>query len=184
MSKVQVPSPPQASFEAKKSAPRPKRTMRAKGAAPLDEAFLQRVYRNSLLFGTLLNISVAIITQSAAATLSCTVGLMSGLLVLKAKELFVRRVVRPHDAPPYQGPGKWLPRWALGIGKFVLIGATIALLRRFDLINYVSFVVGCASVQVLLISMALGRLMANRDAGRSMREIYVTPHKIKNTPHV
>jgi hypothetical protein len=150
----------------------------------LDNAFLQRAYRANLIFGAVLCVSIGIITRSLAASMSCAMGLLSGLMVLKAKELFVRRMVRSKDALPYDGPDKWLPRWAIGPGKFLLVVAAILLLRRIGMMDYVSFVIGCATVQLVVISMALGHLMAQRDAGRSLREIYVTPHQNKNTTHV
>ncbi len=188
MNSFQVPAPPPASFEQQKSNAAQKlnrlATAPQKKFAPLDAEFLQRVYRTNLLFGALLSLGLGLILHSMAALLSGAAGVLSALLVLKAKELFVLRVVRPLDAAPYEGTGKWLPRWAIGIGKFFLIGGGIALLHRYELINFVAFVIGVASVQVMIISMALGRLLGNRDAGRSLRDIYVTPHKIKNTPHV
>ncbi len=183
MSSFQVPAPPQASFE--KAVRKPvNRSQLQKRIVPLDSKFLQRAYRINLAFGAFLSLGLAVILHSVAALLSSAAGVLSALLVLKAKELFVLKVVRPLDAPPYAGSGKWLPRWAIGIGKFFVIGAGIALLRRFELMDYVAFVIGCAAVQITIISMALGRLLGNRDANRSLRDIYVAPYKIKNTPHV
>lgn len=182
MSKVSIPAPPSASWEglpktAVRRAPRD-----LKKIAPLDSAFLQKTYRVNLLVGLMLMAGYGFITQSIGAAVSCLAGTLSGLLVFKAKELLVLRMVRPKDAPPYDGPGKWLPRWAIGPGKFVLVAAAIAALRHFNLMDYVAFVLGCVTVQVVVIAMALFHLLGQRDAGRSLNEIYVQPH-LKNKPH-
>ena len=71
---------------------------------------------------------------------------------------------------------------ALGPGKFVLVAAAIVALRHFNLMDYVAFVLGCVTVQVVVIAMALFHLLGQRDAGRSLNEIYVQPH-LKNKPH-
>src|SRR5690349_20152658 len=131
MSNFQVPAPPQATFE-KPVRKRVNLSQPRKRIVPLDADFLRRVYRTNLVFGAFLSLGLAVILHSVAALLSSAAGVLSALLVLKAKELFVLKVVRPLDAPPYAGSGKWLPRWAIGIGKFVVIGAAIALLRRFE----------------------------------------------------
>ena len=182
MSKVSIPAPPSASWETQ-----PKRAVRRAPRdltkiAPLDSAFLQKTYRVNLLVGLMLMLAYGFATRSFGAAISCWAGSLSGLLVFKAKELFVLRMLRPQDTLPYDGPGKWLPRWAIGPGKFVLVAAAIIALRHFNLMDYVAFVLGCVTVQVVVIAMALFHLFGQRDAGRSLNEIYVQPY-LKNKPH-
>jgi len=180
---VEVPAPPQASFE--KNSERERRDAAKTGAAtvgisaasqriaPLDAAFLGRVYRVNAIFGAILTTALGIWSGSVGAALSCAVGVTIGLLLLKTQELFVRRVIRPLTWPAYEGPDKKLPLWLIVPGKYALAAAAILLLRHTELLNYGAFAGGFAAVQMTLLSMALGRLMARR---RSIREVYVQPH--------
>ena len=187
MSKIPVPAPPLASLEENEGTSAA--TTRNQGAmpfqkvAPLDAEFLGRVYRFAPRFGTLLAICVAVISRSAALTLSFVAGFATGLLLLKTQEMLVRRVVRPKSWPAYDGPDKKIPVWAIVPGKYALIIAAILLMHRTELLNFVAFAGGCLVMQFVVLSMAWGRLKANRAGHRSLNEIYVQPHKVKNSPH-
>ena len=182
MSSVSVPPPPQSSFEPKsETTTRTRPGAPSKKAAPLDGKFFERVYRFAPGFGTLLAVCLAVISRNAALTLSFAVGFATGLLLLKSQEMFVRRVVRPKSWPAYDGPDKKIPVWVMVPGKYLLVIAAMLLLRRAGLLNFVAFAGGCTVMQFVVLSMALGRLNANR--ARSLNEIYVQPHKVKNSPH-
>jgi hypothetical protein len=97
--------------------------------------------------------------------------------------MFVRRVVRPKTMGAYEGPDKRIPAWAIVPGKYLVIIAAILLMRRYGLLNFGGFAIGCTAVQVILVTMALGRLKRNRPQlglTQSLNEIYVQPH-VKNS---
>lgn len=177
-----VPEPPQASFAAKK----PERVaLPLRKSAPLDGEFLNRVYRFTPRFGIVLTLCLAILSKSVALPLSFAAGLLTGLLVLKTQEMFVRRVVRPKYLGPYDGTDKKFPAWLIVPGKYAIVIATLWLMRRTELLHYAGFAAGCTVTQLIVLTMAMGRLSANRTGGRkqSLHEIYVAPYKVKKTPH-
>jgi len=180
MRKVAVPAPPLASFEEKPQEAVTNRNSNAAAAqrnAPLDAAFLSRVYRVNWQFGALLTLCAAMLAKSVDWPLSVAAGVLTGLLLLKTQELFVRRVIRPMTWPAYEGPDKKFPLWLMVPGKYALVIAAIWLLRHVGWLNYAGFLVGCTAVQITLLSMALGRLLHRR---RSIREVYVQPHVAKH----
>ena len=184
MRKVAVPAPPQASFEEKR-APRkafnPAQVVASRRISPLDAAFLQRVYRFVPRFGALLTLSVAVMARNVALPLSLAAGILTGLLLLKTQEMFVRRVLRPKSEGAYDGADEKVPAWAIVPGKYALVIATLWLMRRTELLHYAGFAAGCTVTQLIVLSMAWRRLKANVAGGRtrSINEIYVQPHKIK-----
>lgn len=191
MSSFQVPSPPVPSFKNSKRAGRANKTAASdfeiaqfapRHAVLLDGAFLKRVYRANLWFGALLSISLGLIGLPAG--LSCAAGVVTGLLFLKTQELFVARLLRSKTGLKISNSVSWLPTWALVPGKYVLLIAAILLMQRAGLLNYVGFTVGCLAVQLIMLSMAMGRMLSRRTkgqtTGRMLREIYVAPQKTKN----
>ncbi len=183
MRKVSVPAPPQASFEPKRAAQKTvaAEAVASRRTAPLDAAFLQRVYRFVPRFGVVLTLSIAVIARNAALPLSLAAGILTGLLLLKTQEMFVRRVLRPKSAG---GPDK-MSALVIVPGKYAIVIATLWLMRRTDLLHYAGFAAGCTVTQLIVLSMAWERLRANAAGGRkrSLSEIYVQPHKIKKSSH-
>ena len=94
------------------------------------------------------------------------------------------RLLRSKTGLKISNSVSWLPTWALVPGKYVLLIAAILLMQRAGLLNYVGFTVGCLAVQLIMLSMAMGRMLGRRTkgqtTGRMLREIYVAPQKTKN----
>lgn len=177
MSRYSVPAPPTASFE-KTKAELPKVTKRR--AVLLDEAFLGRVYRANCWFAIVLAVSWGLIGQNFGALLSSALGSLTGWVFLKTQELFVARWLKAKTGKAGGDEWKFLPTWLLVPGKYALLIGAILLLRRADLMNFVTFTVGCLAVQLILLTMALGRLMSRRPsdgkAATMLREVYVQPN--------
>lgn len=197
MSSFPVPSPPAPSFEqtpaAKPKTPNAQmmdvtsegtfEPLKAtRHAVLLDGAFLKRVYRATLWFGAVLSVSLGLLAFPAG--LSCAFGLLTGALFLKSQELFVARLLRSKTGLQTSDPVSWLPTSAIVPGKYVMLIAAILILRRVELLNYFGFTVGCLAVQLIMLSMAMGRLLSGRSgkqsAGRMLHDVYVKPHV---TPH-
>lgn len=185
MSSFQVPSPPVASFETKtkaQKAPAP-RKLPNRHALLLDEAFLKRVYQANCWFGLVLAVTMGLIGHNFAAPLSSIAGSLSGLLFLKTQELFVARWLRSKTENQGSDSWRWLPTWLLIPGKYAVLIAAILLLRRAGLMNFVTFTAGCLAVQLIMLTMAAGRLLSRRSAdgkvGTMLRDVYVAPHKMK-----
>ena len=181
MSSFQVPAPPTASFE-KQAAPASYK--RAKRRVLLNEAFLERVYRANGWFAAVLAVTVGLVGHHFGASLSSALGSLTGLLFLKTQELFVARWLRSKTGKP-GGEAKadawrYLPTWLIVPGKYAVLIAAILLLRRAGLMNYLAFVGGCVAVQLIMLTMAMGRLLNRRsDDGKAatmLREVYVKPY--------
>jgi hypothetical protein len=182
MSRFEVPAPPAAAFEKKPEAyPLPKKAKRR--AVLLDEAFLKRVYRANCWFAVVLALTAGAVGQNFGTALSSGLGSLTGILFLKTQELFVARWLRSKTGQPGKNEWRFLPTWLIVPGKYAVLIAAILLLRRAGLMNYLTFAGGCLSVQLIMLTMAMGRLGSRRSAdGKAatmLREIYVAPHKIK-----
>ncbi len=130
--------------------------------APLDAAFLGRTYVTTLWFGALMTLCVYGVTQSFVATLSFAGGTALGALLLKSQEIFVRRVIRPKDAPPYQLWDARIPLAVLLPVKYILIGAAFGYLINHGLLHPPAFALGFMTEQVVIFSKVLGRMAAQR----------------------
>lgn len=185
MSRYSVPAPPAASFE--KTRPQLPKISPRRRVVLLDEAFLGRVYQANCWFAVVLAISWGLIGQNFGALLSSALGSLTGWLFLKTQELFVARWLRAKTGQVGSEEWRFLPTWLLVPGKYALLIASILLLRRAGLMNFVTFTVGCLAVQLILLSMAAGRMMSRRSAdGKAatmLRDVYVKPnmarHKMK-----
>jgi hypothetical protein len=140
--------------------------------APLDAAFLSRTHVTTLWLGALLTWCAYVLTQNYLVTLSFATGAVLGALLLKSQEMFVRRLIRPKDAPPYSGWDALIPLWALLPLKYTFIIAGIALLFRYQMIHPVAFAVGVMTVQLVIVAKVIGRILSPRV--RSVREVYIS----------
>lgn len=176
MRKYPVPAAPQPSFEniksAEISASAPslqsaqssvKRSHSASTRiAPLDAAFLRRVYITTLWFGSLLTLCAYSITRSLQITLSFAGGIALAALLLKSQEMFVRRVIRPKNAPPYESWDAKIPLFVLLPGKYILIGAAFGFLLSRDLLHPFAFAGGFIAEHVVIVSKVLGRFLSQK----------------------
>ena len=138
----------------------------------MDAAFLSRTLRTTIWLGALFTLCAYAFTQSYIATWSFGLGTAFGALMLKSTEIFVRRLIRPKDAPPYSGWDALIPVWALLPIKWGLVIGTLALLFHYQMINAVAFAIGFPTVQLVIVAKTIGRLMAQRT--RSIHEVYVS----------
>lgn len=182
MSRREVPAPPVASFE-KKPASRPSLRETKRHAVLLDEAFLRRVYRANCWFALVLALWAGLVANHLGAALSSGLGSLTGILFLKTQELFVERWLRSKTGKPVPASWRNVPTWVLVPGKYAVLIATILLLRRAGLMNYLTFVGGCLTVQLIMLTMAMGRMVSRRStdgkAATMLHEVYVAPHKVK-----
>jgi hypothetical protein len=139
----------------------------------MDAAFLSRTLRTTIWMGALLTLCAYAYTHSGIATWSFGLGASFGALMVKSTEIFVRRLIRAKDAPPYSGWDAPIPLWALLPLKWGLIVASLALLFYYQMINAVAFAIGFPTVQLVFMARFLGRVMSPRT--RSVREVYVNP---------
>ena len=182
MSRREVPAPPLASFEQKiVSRPSLKETKRR--TVLLDEAFLRRVYRANCWFAVVLAVWAGLMGNHLGAALSSGLGSLTGILFLKTQELFVARWLRSKTGKPTPNSWREVPTWLLVPGKYAVLIATILLLRRVGLMNYLTFVGGCVAVQLIMLTMAMGRMGNRRStdgkAATMLHEVYVAPHQVK-----
>ena len=96
------------------------------------------------------------------ATLSFAGGAVLGALLLKSQEIFVRRVIRPKDASTAHGLDTRIPIALLLPVKYIIIGVAFALLLDRDLLQPVAFAIGFMTLQIVIVSKVLGRLLAHR----------------------
>jgi hypothetical protein len=132
---------------------------------------LSRTLRTTIWLGALFTLCAYAYTQSGIVTWSFGLGAAFGALMVKSTEMFVRRLIRAKDAPPYSGWDSPIPLWALLPSKWSLIVAALALLFYYKMINPIAFAIGFPTVQVVFMARFMGRMMAHRT--RSVREVYV-----------
>lgn len=183
MRRITLPAPPRASFDDAARhrfndgtpPPEERGSWRHSPAsarfAPLDAAFLRRVFGTTLWLGALLTLCLAGVSGSWPLALSFGAGVLLVALLLKSQEWFVRRALRPQTAAPYNGPDRRIPLWLLLPLKYALLAAVIAWLMRQPMFQPLGFAAGCLLVQGVVVARVLGRLMtATR---RPLRDVYV-----------
>jgi hypothetical protein len=172
MIKQVVPAAPVAGFDITASSNNQvKASPASKQIAPLDAAFLGRTYRTCLWFSAVMTLCVYLIFQAPMFTWSFGGGALLATLLLKSQEMFVRRLVRPKDAPPYEGWDAEFPLWILVPLKYVIIIAALAWLFRMHLIHPVGAVLGVGIIQFAIVSKVIGRMVSQKM--RPLNEVYV-----------
>ena len=174
--KTVVPPVPTSRFELtaasrETAAARGDSTARAALPAPLDPAFLRRTYITCLWFSVAMSLCIQLFFEKPKFTWSFAAGALLGMLLLKGQELFVRRLLRPKDAPPYEGWDAGLPVYVVVALKYALVVAALAFIFRHQLINPVGMILGVSVVQFAIVGKITGRMLTGRM--RSIGEVYV-----------
>ena len=170
MSKIIVPAAPQPTFKEvgptiQHGSQRPSSQSAAvasKPLAPLDAAFLGRVYGTMLWFGTLLTLCCYALTASWLIMGSFAGGALLAALLLKSQEVFVRRVIRPKDAPIYTGWDARVPLFVLLPGKYILIAVAFSFLITHHLLHPIGFTAGFIVIQTAIVAKVMGYMLAQR----------------------
>ena len=183
MKKFTMPSPPEPSFAQQPSLKIEDAVpadvagagadRRYQPVAPLDAAFIGRTYITLTWFGLALTLCTYLFTKSLLITWSFAVAVAFAGILLKSQEMLVRRVVRPKDAPPYEGwdAGISLPLWFLV--KYALVASVLWSLYQHHLLNLIVFATGFMIAQFAVVSKILGRFLQQRSP--SIRQSYVKP---------
>jgi hypothetical protein len=193
MKKAFIPAPPQPSFHFS-AAHSPAQQAGEAGTAfssnssqqslpaSFDAAFLRGVARTSWWVGVVFAFVVYSVTNSALAAYSFALGEALSILLLLSQQMFVQhltsaRVASTRGATEAEERGGELrfPAWILLPGKYLLLGALIWALLRYDLIHPFAFVMGVPLVQVVITAKAVGRLMLRNRT--SIRQAYVEKGK-------
>lgn len=170
MNNITIPAPPQPTFtevgnptqRGSQRSSRQQAALASRPLAPLDAAFLGRVYDTMLWFGTLLTLCCYALTASWLIMGSFAGGALLAALLLKSQEVFVRRVIRPKDAPIYVGWDARLPLYVLLPGKYFLIAVAFNCLLSRHLLHPIGFAAGFIMIQTAIIAKVMGYMMAQR----------------------
>lgn len=154
--KFPVPAAPQSRFsdanlsgaereDEKKMAPR--------GLPALDATFLNRSYRLTLWLGLIVACGVSVALHSVLIASSLFLGVLTGVLLLKSQEMFVRLAVRPPVNGVANPPNlkHIVPLVFLLPLKIAFIGGGLMLLWRAQYLNLWAFWAGFVLVQVVLL---------------------------------
>ena len=120
----------------------------------VDEGFLQRLIRTTLMVGGLVTLLLCA-TANSKWVVNYALGVFIGVGFLKVTELFVTQTYR---APPEVPPNR---RWAgiLMVGKYGVLLATLYLLARLRYLDGVLLVAGIATLYVVFTLKVLGILL-------------------------
>lgn len=140
---------------------------------PLDAAFIQRIYVTTFYLGLIWTACAWGLTRSAAATGSFVGGLLLGALLLKSQELFVRLLIAPRvDAVAEQEQTEkngrwrgWLTRVPVALMlplKYGLVGLAFSVVIARDWLHPGAMIIGFLTVQVVILSKVVGRVIDNR----------------------
>jgi len=120
----------------------------------VDEGFLQRLIRTTLMVGGLVTLLLCA-TANSKWVVNYALGVFIGVGFLKVTELFVTQTYRaPHEAPPRK-------RWAgiLMVGKYGILLAGLYLLARLRYLDGVLLAAGIATLHVVFTLKVLGILL-------------------------
>lgn len=181
MKKVSLPSPPQPSFGAatfnsvsSSQKPNAKSSSASKTIAPLDAAFLGRVARTTIWFGTFLTFCVAIVSRDFAIAASFGAGALLGLALLKSQQMLVARLSKSKEVTEENG---WLVRAPLMFllpAKYLLISIGIFFGLKSGFLVPPAFATGFTVLQIVVFSKVIGRLLLHNQ--KPLRE-YVSNEK-------
>ena len=153
-----VPPAPQSRFDGDLSAktaqiPAPVPVSERKSFGAMDEAFLSRIYRTMLWFGTVATLVAAGVFKDAAGIGSFVAGLVLAALLLRTQELLVRAVLRPKAELGFD------PRLALMVAlplKYGIVIAALAAFQYFGLMRPAALALGFFAAQVVIIAKVFG----------------------------
>jgi hypothetical protein len=154
---TRVPPPPEAAPRSSEvSRPRPQKRL----SAPLDSAFLGRIYLTTLWLGAIGTLCAWGWTQSLRLSGSFAGGLLVGALLLKSQELFVRRVLTPRSGVGRADVRARVPLAVLLPLKYLAIGLVLGFVIDRDWLHPIAFAVGFVSQQLVVFSKVIGRFLA------------------------
>ena len=161
MSKSLVPPAPQPSF----SAARDKQSgvaadVASKSKSPLDAAFLGRIYRSILWFGTLMMVLSAPLFGYPAGVLSFAGGVGLAALLLRSQEILVRAALRPQEKIVTLDP-RLAMVLALPI-KVMIVAAGLGVLYRFELLSIGALAAGFFAGQAVILAKIAGWWLVRR----------------------
>lgn len=139
--------------------------------APLDAAFLCRIYRSMGWFGIVMSFLAYSAFRSVPIAVSFASGIGLGALLLKSQEIFVRRALRPKNAPAYEGWDKKIPVWLMLPAKYLLVTALLGYAIRNGIVAPIVLSFGFIAAQVVIAAKVIGYILASRV--RSVREVYI-----------
>lgn len=178
MMKYVMPNPPEPSYPAvananspSSSSPSAVRPSRHQSIAPLEAAFIKRTYWTLTWFTAILTFCAWSITHSALLAWSFGGGAALAGVLLKSQEMLVRRVVRPKDAPRYDGWDAALPLPLCFVLKYGILAAALWWLNRHHHINLIAIATGFMIAQFAVTTKVLARLLLQR--APSVRESYI-----------
>lgn len=174
--RVPPPPVPKARPIVKKEEPQVKKRLHPPLQTPLDPAFIHRVYITTFYLGLIWTACAWGITRSIPATGSFVGGLLMGVLLLKSQELLVSLVVAPrsktdasskeeNDSSKGNQRREWLSRIPIALMlslKYIVIGLAFNFVIARDWLRPEALVIGFLTVQVVILSKVVGRMMHNR----------------------
>jgi hypothetical protein len=120
----------------------------------VDEGFLQRLIRTTLMVGGLVTLLLCA-TANSKWVVNYALGVFIGVGFLKVTELFVTQTYRaPQEAPPKR-------RWAgaLMVGKYGILLAGLYLLARLRYLDGVLLTAGVATLHAVLVLKVFGLML-------------------------
>lgn len=150
----------------------------------MDAGFLRQAYFTLVWFGTLLALLIFAGTRSILVTWSFVAGMMLAALLLKSQEFFAARLLaaRNKNLPQPTGLVARIPLGILVPAKYLLVGALLWLLLRYQWMQPVPFMLGFLVLKVVIVSKVLGQLIHSRM--RPIADVYVQPHISQGKTHV
>jgi hypothetical protein len=120
----------------------------------VDEGFLQRLIRTTLMVGGLVTLLLCA-TANSKWVVNYALGVFIGVGFLKVTELFVTQTYRaPQEAPPKR-------RWAgaLMVGKYGILLVGLYLLARLRYLDGVLLTAGVATLHAVLVLKVFGLML-------------------------
>lgn len=129
----------------------------SKAKSPFDAAFLRRVYRAMLVFGSLLALLTAFGSHSATETGSFVGGMLLAALLLRSQEIAVRGMLRPASEMGGFDAKLWM-LLALPL-KFFGVGALLWIANAQGWLKVAPFAIGFFAGQLVLLCQVAGWLL-------------------------
>lgn len=195
MKKVTLPAPPQPAYVTKPSqfadgathhfrANSQRASTRAsaqrEAAARHDAGFIEHTFSRALWLGALMTMSAAAVSGSGGVGISVGIGVALSLALLKSQEVLVKRATRHLDDAKVRREYSHMtltaktvastPLFAIGIGKYAVIGVLLALAFRQNWFSLAGFIFGFVLLHLVLMARAAGLLLSARV--RPVGEVY------------
>lgn len=187
--KKSLPAPPQPSFATKPSRfadgaphafrPNSQPASTREALARHNAAFLENTFSRALFLGALVAMSGSAVV-SGAFGLSVGIGVALSLALLKSQQILVTRATRHLDDARVRREYSQMtlqdkifaaaPLLAIGMGKYAVVGALVALALAQGWFSLGGFLLGFTLLHVVLAARAFGVVLAERV--RPVREVY------------